>query len=188
MDLSGLIYVLNKNFGSLSTGICVDLDHVFHFFCSLSILLSFLLSSSSALCPHLSVMKQCACLCGVILSHHGVDVTVVHSQRPPHLCCVLGWLFSSFDFFSFAVSLTGTLKCGCLVLFTRVRLLICFLNRQLLHNSNLSSSNGSTEDLFRDSIDSCDVDINEKVEKHSHFLHLHIPICLFFILFKRTLI
>ncbi|XP_035992728.1 rab11 family-interacting protein 4B isoform X1 [Fundulus heteroclitus] len=35
--------------------------------------------------------------------------------------------------------------------------------RQLLHNSNLSSRNGSTEDLFRDSIDSCDVDINEKV-------------------------
>uniref|UniRef100_A0A4W6FTT6 RAB11 family interacting protein 4 (class II) b n=2 Tax=Lates calcarifer TaxID=8187 RepID=A0A4W6FTT6_LATCA len=37
------------------------------------------------------------------------------------------------------------------------------LSRQLLHNSNLSSSNGSTEDLFRDSIDSCDIDINEKV-------------------------
>ncbi|KAG7281653.1 hypothetical protein CRUP_019165 [Coryphaenoides rupestris] len=36
-------------------------------------------------------------------------------------------------------------------------------NRQLLHHSNLSSSHGSTEDLFRDSIDSCDVDINEKV-------------------------
>ncbi|XP_037327439.2 rab11 family-interacting protein 4B isoform X3 [Pungitius pungitius] len=35
--------------------------------------------------------------------------------------------------------------------------------RQLLHNSNLSSSNGSTEDLFRDSIDSCDIDIHEKV-------------------------
>ncbi|XP_053309386.1 rab11 family-interacting protein 4 [Spea bombifrons] len=35
--------------------------------------------------------------------------------------------------------------------------------RQLLHNSNLSSSNGSTEDLFRDSIDSCDNDITEKV-------------------------
>ncbi|XP_040892572.1 rab11 family-interacting protein 4B isoform X1 [Toxotes jaculatrix] len=35
--------------------------------------------------------------------------------------------------------------------------------RQLLHNSNLSSSNGSTEDLFRDSIDSCDIDINDKV-------------------------
>ncbi|XP_003972025.3 rab11 family-interacting protein 4B [Takifugu rubripes] len=35
--------------------------------------------------------------------------------------------------------------------------------RQLLHSSNLSSSNGSTEDLFRDSIDSCDIDINEKV-------------------------
>ncbi|TKS67990.1 Rab11 family-interacting protein 4A [Collichthys lucidus] len=35
--------------------------------------------------------------------------------------------------------------------------------RQLLHNSNLSSNNGSTEDLFRDSIDSCDIDINEKV-------------------------
>ncbi|XP_056264810.1 rab11 family-interacting protein 4B isoform X2 [Pseudoliparis swirei] len=35
--------------------------------------------------------------------------------------------------------------------------------RQLLHNSNLSSSNGSTEDLFRDSIDSCDININEKV-------------------------
>ncbi|XP_051940643.1 rab11 family-interacting protein 4B [Hippocampus zosterae] len=35
--------------------------------------------------------------------------------------------------------------------------------RQLLHNSNLSSSNGSTEDLFRDSVDSCDIDINEKV-------------------------
>lgn len=35
--------------------------------------------------------------------------------------------------------------------------------RQLLHNSNFSSSNGSTEDLFRDSIDSCDIDINEKV-------------------------
>uniref|UniRef100_A0A803JMG0 EF-hand domain-containing protein n=2 Tax=Xenopus tropicalis TaxID=8364 RepID=A0A803JMG0_XENTR len=35
--------------------------------------------------------------------------------------------------------------------------------RQLLHNSNLSSSNGSTEDLFRDSIDSCENDITEKV-------------------------
>ncbi|KAM5126155.1 rab11 family-interacting protein 4-like, partial [Mantella aurantiaca] len=35
--------------------------------------------------------------------------------------------------------------------------------RQLFHNSNLSSSNGSTEDLFRDSIDSCDNDITEKV-------------------------
>jgi hypothetical protein len=32
-----------------------------------------------------------------------------------------------------------------------------------MHNSNLSSSNGSTEDLFRDSIDSCDNDITEKV-------------------------
>uniref|UniRef100_A0A8C6Z6X2 RAB11 family interacting protein 4 n=1 Tax=Nothoprocta perdicaria TaxID=30464 RepID=A0A8C6Z6X2_NOTPE len=36
-------------------------------------------------------------------------------------------------------------------------------NRQLFHNSNFSSSNGSTEDLFRDSIDSCDNDITEKV-------------------------
>uniref|UniRef100_A0A8D2D4T4 Rab11 family-interacting protein 4 n=1 Tax=Sciurus vulgaris TaxID=55149 RepID=A0A8D2D4T4_SCIVU len=35
--------------------------------------------------------------------------------------------------------------------------------RQLMHNSNFSSSNGSTEDLFRDSIDSCDNDITEKV-------------------------
>ncbi|XP_018091058.1 rab11 family-interacting protein 4 isoform X1 [Xenopus laevis] len=35
--------------------------------------------------------------------------------------------------------------------------------RQLFHNSNLSSSNGSTEDLFRDSIDSCENDITEKV-------------------------
>ncbi|XP_076871562.1 rab11 family-interacting protein 4B isoform X3 [Brachyhypopomus gauderio] len=35
--------------------------------------------------------------------------------------------------------------------------------RQLLQHSNLSSSNGSTEDLFRDSIDSCDTDISEKV-------------------------
>ncbi|KAM9296445.1 rab11 family-interacting protein 4 isoform 2-T2 [Gastrophryne carolinensis] len=35
--------------------------------------------------------------------------------------------------------------------------------RQLFHNSNLSSSNGSTEDLFRDSIDSCDNGITEKV-------------------------
>ncbi|XP_067315582.1 rab11 family-interacting protein 4B isoform X1 [Pseudorasbora parva] len=35
--------------------------------------------------------------------------------------------------------------------------------RQLLHNSNLSSSNGSTEDLFNDSIDSCELDITEKV-------------------------
>ncbi|NXC97107.1 RFIP4 protein, partial [Certhia brachydactyla] len=35
--------------------------------------------------------------------------------------------------------------------------------RQLFHNSNFSSSNGSTEDLFRDSIDSCDNDITEKV-------------------------
>ncbi|XP_061086681.1 rab11 family-interacting protein 4B isoform X2 [Conger conger] len=35
--------------------------------------------------------------------------------------------------------------------------------RQLFHNSNISSSNGSTEDLFRDSIDSCDIDITEKV-------------------------
>uniref|UniRef100_A0A672M503 Rab11 family-interacting protein 4B n=1 Tax=Sinocyclocheilus grahami TaxID=75366 RepID=A0A672M503_SINGR len=34
---------------------------------------------------------------------------------------------------------------------------------QLLHNSNLSSSNGSTEDLFHDSIDSCEIDITEKV-------------------------
>ncbi|KAG5278965.1 hypothetical protein AALO_G00104670 [Alosa alosa] len=37
------------------------------------------------------------------------------------------------------------------------------IGRQLLHNSNISSSNGSTEDLFRDSIDSCDIDITEKV-------------------------
>ncbi|XP_028674653.1 rab11 family-interacting protein 4A-like isoform X1 [Erpetoichthys calabaricus] len=35
--------------------------------------------------------------------------------------------------------------------------------KQLLHNSNFSSSNGSTEDLFRDSIDSCDNDITVKV-------------------------
>lgn len=35
--------------------------------------------------------------------------------------------------------------------------------RQLLHNSNLNSSNGSTEDLFNDSIDSCEIDITEKV-------------------------
>ncbi|XP_042198347.1 rab11 family-interacting protein 4A [Callorhinchus milii] len=35
--------------------------------------------------------------------------------------------------------------------------------RQLFHSSNLSSSTGSTEDLFRDSIDSCDNDITEKV-------------------------
>uniref|UniRef100_UPI00398EDEBB rab11 family-interacting protein 4-like n=1 Tax=Pristiophorus japonicus TaxID=55135 RepID=UPI00398EDEBB len=35
--------------------------------------------------------------------------------------------------------------------------------RQLFHNSNFSSSNGSTEDLFRDSIDSCDNDLTEKV-------------------------
>uniref|UniRef100_A0AAY4AH17 FIP-RBD domain-containing protein n=1 Tax=Denticeps clupeoides TaxID=299321 RepID=A0AAY4AH17_9TELE len=38
--------------------------------------------------------------------------------------------------------------------------------RQLLHHSNISSSNGSTEDLFRDSIDSCDVDITEKVHSY----------------------
>lgn len=49
-------------------------------------------------------------------------------------------------------------------LIMRVCMCVCVrLNRQLLHNSNLSSSNGSTEDLFRDSIDSCDIDINEKV-------------------------
>ncbi|XP_051561983.1 rab11 family-interacting protein 4B-like [Myxocyprinus asiaticus] len=36
-------------------------------------------------------------------------------------------------------------------------------NRQLLHNSNLSSINGSTEDLFHDSTDSCDLGITEKV-------------------------
>ncbi|XP_044531515.1 rab11 family-interacting protein 4 [Gracilinanus agilis] len=35
--------------------------------------------------------------------------------------------------------------------------------RQLMHHSNFSSSNGSTEDLFRDSIDSCDNDLTEKV-------------------------
>uniref|UniRef100_A0A8C2CBK7 RAB11 family interacting protein 4 (class II) a n=1 Tax=Cyprinus carpio TaxID=7962 RepID=A0A8C2CBK7_CYPCA len=35
--------------------------------------------------------------------------------------------------------------------------------RQLFHHSNFSSSQGSTEDLFRDSIDSCDIDITEKV-------------------------
>ncbi|KAB5554142.1 hypothetical protein PHYPO_G00046800 [Pangasianodon hypophthalmus] len=35
--------------------------------------------------------------------------------------------------------------------------------RQLFHHSNFSSSHGSTEDLFRDSIDSCDIDITEKV-------------------------
>uniref|UniRef100_W5KFC3 RAB11 family interacting protein 4 (class II) b n=1 Tax=Astyanax mexicanus TaxID=7994 RepID=W5KFC3_ASTMX len=38
-------------------------------------------------------------------------------------------------------------------------------HRQLLHHSNLSSSNGSTEDLFRDSIDSSDTDISEKVSQ-----------------------
>ncbi|KAK1798127.1 hypothetical protein P4O66_000622 [Electrophorus voltai] len=38
-------------------------------------------------------------------------------------------------------------------------------HRQLLQHSNLSSSNGSTEDLFRDSIDSCDTDISEKVSQ-----------------------
>lgn len=38
-----------------------------------------------------------------------------------------------------------------------------YSHRQLMHNSNFSSSNGSTEDLFRDSIDSCDNDITEKV-------------------------
>lgn len=32
-----------------------------------------------------------------------------------------------------------------------------------MHSSNFSSSDGSTEDLFRDSIDSCDNDITEKV-------------------------
>uniref|UniRef100_A0A8B9HNF5 RAB11 family interacting protein 4 (class II) a n=1 Tax=Astyanax mexicanus TaxID=7994 RepID=A0A8B9HNF5_ASTMX len=36
-------------------------------------------------------------------------------------------------------------------------------NSQLFHHSNFSSSQGSTEDLFRDSIDSCDIDITEKV-------------------------
>uniref|UniRef100_A0A8B9I739 RAB11 family interacting protein 4 n=1 Tax=Anser brachyrhynchus TaxID=132585 RepID=A0A8B9I739_9AVES len=40
---------------------------------------------------------------------------------------------------------------------------LLFLLPQLFHNSNFSSSNGSTEDLFRDSIDSCDNDITEKV-------------------------
>ncbi|NP_001122297.1 rab11 family-interacting protein 4B isoform X1 [Danio rerio] len=35
--------------------------------------------------------------------------------------------------------------------------------RKLLHNSNISSSNGSTEDLFHDSTDSSDLDITEKV-------------------------
>ncbi|XP_021270347.1 rab11 family-interacting protein 4 isoform X2 [Numida meleagris] len=35
--------------------------------------------------------------------------------------------------------------------------------RQLFHNSNFSSSNGSTEDLFRYSIDSCENDLSEKV-------------------------
>ena len=34
-----------------------------------------------------------------------------------------------------------------------------------MHSSNFSSSNGSTEDLFRDSIDSCDNDITEKVRQ-----------------------
>lgn len=34
-----------------------------------------------------------------------------------------------------------------------------------MHSSNFSSSNGSTEDLFRDSIDSCDNDITEKVRR-----------------------
>uniref|UniRef100_A0A674IX91 RAB11 family interacting protein 4 n=1 Tax=Terrapene triunguis TaxID=2587831 RepID=A0A674IX91_9SAUR len=40
---------------------------------------------------------------------------------------------------------------------------VSFEMGQLFHNSNFSSSNGSTEDLFRDSIDSCDNDITEKV-------------------------
>lgn len=44
-------------------------------------------------------------------------------------------------------------------------------HRQLMHNSNFSSSNGSTEDLFRDSIDSCDNDITEKVGRGT----LHVP-------------
>ncbi|ELK30001.1 Rab11 family-interacting protein 4 [Myotis davidii] len=41
--------------------------------------------------------------------------------------------------------------------------------RQLMHSSNFSSSNGSTEDLFRDSIDSCDNDITEKLMHNSNF-------------------
>ncbi len=44
-------------------------------------------------------------------------------------------------------------------------------NRHLLHNSNLSSSNGSTEDLFNDSIDSCEIDITEKGKIHSQYTH-----------------
>ncbi|KAL4657905.1 rab11 family-interacting protein 4A-like [Arapaima gigas] len=35
--------------------------------------------------------------------------------------------------------------------------------RQLFHSSNFSSGNGSTDDLFCDSVDSCDIDITEKV-------------------------
>ncbi|XP_062853426.1 rab11 family-interacting protein 4B [Trichomycterus rosablanca] len=37
--------------------------------------------------------------------------------------------------------------------------------RQLLHHSNLISSNDSTEDLFKETIDYCDVDITEKVSE-----------------------
>ncbi len=42
-------------------------------------------------------------------------------------------------------------------------LFLCVSHSQLFHHSNFSSSQGSTEDLFRDSIDSCDIDITEKV-------------------------
>jgi len=47
-----------------------------------------------------------------------------------------------------------------------------WVNRQLFHNSNLSSSHGSTEDLFNDSIDSCELDISEKVKSpHSTLIY-----------------
>lgn len=46
-----------------------------------------------------------------------------------------------------------------------------------MHSSNFSSSDGSTEDLFRDSIDSCDNDITEKVGpgRPEDGLHVCVP-------------
>uniref|UniRef100_A0A8C6LRU0 RAB11 family interacting protein 4 (class II) b n=1 Tax=Nothobranchius furzeri TaxID=105023 RepID=A0A8C6LRU0_NOTFU len=87
----------------------------------------------------------------------GSSVPSSSKQRPEHLKVLSSGLFCS-------KSCDNVLK---IQIWKDVMLktsdVFVSLSRQLLHSSNLSSRNGSTEDLFRDSIDSCDTDINEKV-------------------------
>ena len=110
------------------------------------------------ICPHLS-----GCLCeAAVAKYVGANLnSLCTSFSPPQPHLIVLYVYATLQqhhFLSLAPPQTP--------IHVLPRLHKCVylcLSRQLLHNSNLSSSNGSTEDLFRDSIDSCDIDINEKV-------------------------